>query len=699
MEKKQFKTDLAGRELKVEIGQLAGQANGSVLLTYGGTTVLATATMSKNLSRGDYFPLMVDYEEKFYAAGKIKSGRFMKREGRATDEAILTGRMIDRVLRPCFDGRIRNEVQVVSTVLSFDKENDPDIPSLLAASLALGISSIPFNGPVTGLRVSQTGGEWVLNPSYEAREQGDLDLVVAGKEGKVNMLEGGAKQTPEETVLKAIEFCLPHVKKVNEFQKKIIDEIGVEKAQLEIREIDSSLRDEVNKWFGDKLEKAVYQPEKKERMNDLDDLKDELITALTEDLSETEKDEKEGQIEGILEDEIDKLVHENILKSDKRPDGRKLDEVRSIKNQTGLLARTHGSGLFERGQTQALSVVTLGSPGDEQTVESMEMETKKRFFHHYNFPPFCVGEVKPMRGPGRRDIGHGALAEKALLPLMPDREKFPYTIRLVSEILSSNGSSSMASVSGSSLALMDAGVPIKNHISGIAMGLVMGSESDAKVLTDIQGPEDHYGDMDCKVAGTKLGMTACQMDVKIGGVSLEILKKTFEQARKARLEIITQMEKAIEKPKSELSPFAPRIITIRINPEKIRLVIGPGGKTINEITDETGVKIDIEDDGLISITSDDGESGKKALEWVSSLTREVKPGEVFKGRVTKIIDFGAFVRILPEQEGLVHISELSDQRVEKVEDVVKVGQEVTVKVKNVDELGRINLTIKGVGNK
>ncbi len=699
MEKKQFKIDLAGRELKVEIGQFAGQANGSVLLTYGGTTVLATVTMSKNLGRGDYFPLMVDYEEKFYAAGKIKSGRFMKREGRATDEAILTGRMIDRVLRPCFDGRIRNEVQVVSTVLSFDKENDPDIPSLLAASLALGISNIPFNGPVAGLRVSQTEGEWVLNPSYEAREQGDLDLVVAGKEGKINMLEGGAKQVSEETVLKAIEFCLPHVKKVNEFQKKIIDEIGVEKAELEMREIDSSLRDEVNKWLGDKLEKAVYQPEKKERMNDLDDLKDELITALTEDLPETEKNEKEGQIENILEDEIDKLVHQNILKSEKRPDGRKLDQVRPIKSQVGLLARTHGSGLFERGQTQALSVVTLGSPGDEQTVESMEMETKKRFFHHYNFPPFCVGEVKPMRGPGRRDIGHGALAEKALLPLMPDREKFPYTIRLVSEILSSNGSSSMASVSGSSLALMDAGVPIKNHISGIAMGLVMGSESDAKVLTDIQGPEDHYGDMDCKVAGTKLGMTACQMDVKIGGVSLEILKKTFEQAKKARLEIITQMEKAIEKSKPELSSFAPRIITIRINPEKIRLVIGPGGKTINEITDETGVKIDIEDDGLISITSDDGESGKKALEWVSSLTREVKPGEVFKGRVTKIIDFGAFVRILPEQEGLVHISELSDERVEKVEDVVKVDQEVTVKVKNIDDLGRINLTIKGVGNK
>jgi len=700
MKPKQFKMDLAGRELKIEIGQFAQQASGSVLLTYGQTTVLATATMSREPSRMNYLPLLVEYEEKFYAAGKIKTGRFMKREGRATDEAILTGRMIDRMLRPCFDKRIRNEIQVVLTVLSFDKENDPDIPSLIAASLALGISNIPFKGPLAGLRVGRSTGEkreWILNPIYQAREEGDLDLVVAGKGDKINMLEGGAGQVPEEEILKAIEFVQPHLKKVIEFQSKIISELKPEKTQLELDEIDSSLVEEVRKWLGDKLEKAIYQPEKKGRLKDIDGLKGELVPVLTDGLEGDKKEKKQRQIEDTLEDETNRIVHENILKSEKRPDGRKLDEVREIKSQTGLLSRTHGTGLFERGFTQALSVVTLGSPGDEQTVESMETETKKRFFHHYNFPPYCVGEVKPMRGPGRRDIGHGALAEKALLPLMPDKEKFPYTIRLVSEILSSNGSSSMASVSGSSLALMDAGVPIKNHISGVAIGMMYESDDKYKIVTDIQGVEDQ--DMDCKMAGTRLGMTACQMDVKIEGVTLEILKKAFEQAKKARLQIISEMEKAIKEPRPNLSPFAPRIVTLKIDPDKIRLVIGPGGKVINEIVDETGAKIDIEDDGLVSITSENEEAGEKALKWINDLTREVKPGEVFKGRVTKIIDFGAFVKILPGQEGMVHISELSSDHVERVEDVLKVDQEVTVKVKAIDNLGRINLTIKGVGSK
>ncbi len=699
MEKKEIKTDLAGRELKVEIGQLAPQAGGSVLLTYGQTAVLATAVMTKEPSDLDYLPLSVEYEEKLYAAGKIKSSRFIKREGRATDEAILTGRMIDRALRPCFDKRIRNQIQIILTVLSFDEENDPDIPSLLAASLALGISDIPFSGPIAGLRIGRVKENWVVNPTYHFREESDLDLIVAGKSEKINMLEGGMKEVPEKIVLEGIKFIQPEIKKMIEFQNQIIKGVGAEKRELDLKEIGNDLVKKIKDWLGDKLEKALYQEKKQARKDQVNDLKEKCIVSLTKGLDDSEKEERQREIESVFEQEIDEIVHQRILKRDQRPDNRKLDEVRQIKSQVGFLPRTHGSGLFERGETQALSVVTLGAPGDEQLIDSMEIETKKRFMHHYNFPPFCVAEVKPIRGPGRREIGHGALAEKAILPLIPDKEKFPYTIRLVSEILSSNGSSSMASVSGSSLALMDAGVPIKKHISGVAMGLMMASEDKYKVLTDIQGPEDYYGDMDCKIAGTKLGMTALQMDVKIEGVSLEILQKTFEQAKQARLSIIQEMEKAIKRSREQLSPFAPRIITLMINPEKIRFVIGPGGKVINEIIDETGVKIDIEDDGLVSITSDNEEAGQKALEWVKSLTREVKPGEVFKGKVTKVVDFGAFVRILPEQEGLVHISELSDKRVERVEDIVKVGQEITVQVKNIDELGRINLKLVGINNK
>jgi len=700
METKQFKTDLAGRELKVEIGRMAQQANGSVSLTYGQTTVLATCTMSKRPSEADYLPLTVDYEEKLYAAGKIKSGRFMKREGRASDEAILTGRMVDRVLRPRFDKRIRNNIHIVLTILSFDRENDPDIPALIAASLALGISDIPWQGPMAGLRIGrlpadqkEKGQEWVLNPSYQSREQSDLDLVVAGNGDKINMLEGGALQLPEEVLLSAIEFAQPHIKKVIQFQKEIIDQINPTKAEVKIKEIDEGLVKKVKEWLGDKLEQAVYTPGRAERLEELDDLSEEAVSTLSDD-----SEEKESQIRDILEDEIDQIVHKNILKAsvgkEKRPDGRKLDEVRSIKSQVSILSRTHGSGLFERGATQALSVVTLGAPSEKQLIDGMEFDGDKQFMHHYNFPPFCTGETGFMRGPGRREIGHGSLAEKALQPLIPDNEQFPYTIRIVSEILSSNGSSSMASVSGSSLALMDAGVPIKEHVTGVAMGLMMESTDNYKILTDIQGPEDHYGDMDCKVAGTSKGVTACQMDVKIEGVTLEILKKAFAQAKKARLHILETMTAAIDKPRTELSSFAPRVIILRINPDKIRDVIGPGGKMINSIIDQTGAKIDIEDDGLVNITSVDQEGGQQALEKIKNLTREVKPGEVFHGRVTKIIEIGAFVEILPGQDGLVHISELADYRVEKVEDVVQVGQEIVVKVKNVDERGRISLTLK-----
>jgi len=704
MKPKQFKTDWAGRELRVEIGRLAGQANGSILLSYGQTTVLATAVMDKDPRDVDYMPLSVNYEEKLYAAGKIKSGRFIKREGRPSDEAVLTGRMIDRVIRPCFNQKIRNDIQIALTVLSFDRENDPDIPALIAASLALGVSDIPWDGLVGGLRVvrssvGQSGNEqeWILNPTYQAREESDFDLVVTGKDGKINMLEGVANQVPEEILLGAIEFAHPHIKQIIEFQKEITKKEGKDKKDLKIEELDGELIKQVKDYLTDRLESAVYQPDKVERSKDLLLLERELIETLDD-----ETGEKQGQIREIFQEQVNQIIHDNILKQEKRPDGRKLDEVRPINTQVALLQRAHGSALFERGTTQALSVVTLGGPGEGQTIDGMEIDTVKQFMHHYNFPPYCVGETGRIGGPGRREIGHGALAEKALLPLIPKKEDFPYTIRVVSEILSSNGSSSMASISGSSLALMDAGVPIKNHISGIAMGLIIDysltGEDNYKILTDIQGPEDHHGDMDCKIAGTKYGVTACQMDVKIDGVTLEILKKAFAQAKKARLGIIEEMGEKIRESRAELSPLAPRILTLQISKDKIRDVIGPGGKVINEIIDQTGVKIDIEDDGLVNITSADGEAGQQALKWVKDLTREVKSGEIFQGKITKIIDFGAFAEILPGQEGLIHISELADHRVEKVEDVVKVGQIVPVKVKNIDELGRINLTLKDVKN-
>jgi len=702
-----YKMDLAGREMNVEINRLAQQANGSVLITYGQTTILATCVMSKEPKDVDYMPLSVDYEEKLYAAGKIKSSRFLKREGRATDEAMLTARMIDRVIRPCFNKKIRNSIHVVLTVLSFDKENDPDIPALIAASLALGISDIPWDGPVAGLRIGRAlvgeksaQQEWVLNPSYQNREESDFDLIVAGKGDRINMLEGNAQQTPEDVLMSAVKFTQPQLKKVIQFQEKIIEEINPIKAMPEIMEINADLVKQVRDWLGDKLENAIYQEDKVERLERLRLCEKDLILDLTKDLEETAAQEKESKIKEIFDQEIDLIVHQNILKpsagQEKRPDGRKLDQVRPIKAQVSFLPRTHGSGLFSRGSTQALSVVTLGSPGDKQIYDNMEDEGTKRFMHHYNFPPFSVGEAGFMRGPGRREIGHGALAEKALLPLIPDEEKFPYTIRLVSEILSSNGSSSMASVSGSSLALMDSGVPIKNHISGVAMGLMMESEEHYKILTDIQGPEDHYGDMDCKIAGTKKGVTACQMDVKIEGVTLEILENVFDQAKKGRLTILEEMEKEIKESRSKLSPFAPRILTLRIDPDKIRNVIGPGGKIINEIIEQTGVKIDIEDDGLVNITSTNEEAGQKALQKVKDLTREAKIGEVFQGKVVKITDFGAFIEILPRQDGLVHISELSDQRVERVDDILKLGQIIPVKVKNIDESGRINLTLKNI---
>ena len=699
MNYQKFTCEIGGREMKVELGKLAAQADGAALVTYGQTTVLVTAVMGNEPKDINYLPLVVDYEEKLYAAGKIKGSRFIKREGRPSEEAILTARMIDRAIRPRFNQNIRNEIQIIVTVLSFDNENDPDVPALFGASLALDLAGIPWGGPVVGLRVGRSlenqenGERWLLNPTYKAKEESDFDLMVAGDGEKINMLEGEGKQAPEDVFLSSIGFLEAHIKDLVKFQNKIVEAVSPEKREIEIKELPEDLRNKASKWLSDKLEEAIYNPTKKEHTEKVNLLEANLIKELGDETEETE-----NYLKNIFEEEVDKIVHKNVLEKDKRPDGRKLDEVRPIKSEVSCLARTHGSAIFERGETQALSVLTLGSPGDVMWIDEMEEESKQHFMHHYNFPPFCVGEAKRLFSPGRREIGHGALAEKAVFPLIPDKEEFTYTIRLVSEILSSNGSSSMASVCGSSLALMDGGVPIASHVAGIAMGLIIGS-SDYKILTDIQGPEDHHGDMDCKVAGTRKGVTAIQMDVKIEGVTLEILKNVFEKAKKARVEIIEEMEKTIKEPRAELSSLAPRVLRIKIDTNKIGDVIGPGGKIINQIIAETGANIDIDDDGTVSISSTEEEGANKALDWVKSLTREVKPGEVFKGKVTKITDFGAFVEILPNQEGLVHISELASHHVKKVEDEVKTGQTVNVKVKNIDELGRISLTMKDVNNK
>ncbi len=698
MEVKKYEMEFVGEKLIVETGKLANQANGSVTVQYGGTMVLATATMSKNKREGiGFFPLMVDYEERVYAAGKIKGSRFIKRDGRPTDKAVVSGRVIDRVIRPLFDGRMRNDIQVVITVLSVDQENDPVVCAILGASIALGISDIPWNGPVGAVEVAKIDDQLKINAVYEDREKAEFDLFVAGAEDKINMIEGDAGESKEENIIEGIELSQQKIKELVDFQKNIIEEIGQAKSEPILVAASEKVENSIKEFLADKLPEMIYETNRIKRAEKAGETGELLKNYLKEKYPEDFDKNGYGEVAKIITDEeIDKIVHNGVLKEDKRPDNRKLDEVRSISAEIGILPRTHGTGLFNRGETQVLSILTLGSPGDEQLLDSMEEDGVRRFMHHYTFPGFSVGEVKPMRGPSRRDIGHGNLAERALERFMPSKEDFPYTIRLVSEVLSSNGSSSMASVCGSSLALMDGGVPIPRPVAGIAMGLITDKEGNYKILTDIQGPEDHHGDMDLKVAGTEEGITALQMDVKIKGVTLDILKEAFEAARQARLQIIAEMNKAISTSRKELSLYAPRITTLRINPEKIKDVIGPGGKIINEIIAETGVAIDIEDDGLVMITSKDSEAAKKAEEWIKNLTREVVAGEIFQGKVVKIMDFGAFVEILPGQDGLVHISELAEGRVEKVEDVVKVGDAIKVKVKEIDSQGRINLTHKGV---
>ena len=700
MEKpKIYKQDLGGRELSIKLANWADQANGSAIIQYGETVVLATAVMSRSPREGTtFFPLLVDYQERLYAAGKIKGSRFIKREGRPSDEATTIGRMIDRSLRPRFDMRVRNDIQVVITVLSYDTKNNPDIPALIAASIALRLSEIPWDGPIGAVKVGKIGKEYILNPTIQEEDASEFLITLAGTKGKINMIEAEAKEIPEEDLLSAIEFGEKYIQKVIDFEEEIAKENALPKKDVLLFEIDAALKKEVESFLDERLEDALFREFKKERMNAVGKLKEELGAFLTGKYGESNKGNASLGLD-YFEEKVNELVHKNILEKEKRVDGRKPDELRDINCDVALLPRTHGSGMFMRGNTHALATVTLGPPGDEQIIDEMEEEYKKRFMLHYNFPGFSVGEVAPMRSPGRREIGHGALAEKALTPTIPSKDEFPYTIRIVSEILSSNGSSSMASACAGSLALMDAGVPVKKAVAGIAMGLMTGKNGEYKVLTDIQGPEDHHGDMDFKVAGTNTGVTAIQMDVKIDGVTVEMIGKILAQAKKARAQILDAMSNKIAGPRENLSPYAPRILVLQINPEKIRDVIGPGGKVINEIIDETGVlSIDIEDDGKIFVAaaSENEDAANKAIAWIKNITREIKIGEEFLGKVVKIAEFGAFVEITPKHEGLVHVSELADKYIKRVEDVVKLGDNIRVKVIRIDEQGKIALSAKNL---
>ena len=695
MQSKKFKTEIGGRELSVEIGKFAQQTNASAAVRYGDTVVLTTAVMSdKPRIAVNYLPLTIEYEERLYAAGKIKGSRFIKREGKASDNAILSGRVIDRTIRPLFNSRIRNDIQIVATVLSYDGENDPVFVGLVGASIALAISNIPWNGPVGGVFVGRIDDKWIINPKNGEIDKSVLNFMVAGTKDRVNMIEGGAMQVKEALAIEAIKEAKKEIKKLVEFQEEIIRNLSPKKNDIELFDFNAELLKDVSGFVDDKLEDAIYVSKKQERISGLDKLQEELEKFIAEKYANDEKIVEEAK--NILEEKINEVVHKNIMGKEKRPDGRKLDELREINCEIGLLPRTHGSGLFTRGETQALSVITLGPPGAEQLLDEMEIEGTKRFMHHYNFPPFSVGETGPMRGPGRREIGHGALAERALVSLIPSKEEFPYTIRIVSEILSSNGSSSMASVCGSILALLDAGVPIRGNAAGIAMGLMLSEDGkEHKILTDIQGPEDHHGDMDLKVAGTREGITALQMDVKVEGLSLEILEETLIQAKKAREEILDKMEAAIKTPHPDLSPYAPRVSVLHIKPDQIGSVIGPGGKMINKIIDETGATIDIDDDGTVFVVSKKAEGAEKAITWIKSLTRELKTGEIFQGKVVKITDFGAFIELLPGQDGLLHVSELAPRgkKINSVEDLIHRGDIVTVRIKNIDESGKISLTL------
>jgi polyribonucleotide nucleotidyltransferase len=681
----------AGRKLTVEIGQLAKQANGAVLVRYGDTAVLSAATASKEPKNLDFFPLTVNYEERLYAVGKIPGG-FIKREGRPSEKAILASRLIDRPIRPLFADGFRNDVQVISIVMSVDQDCSTEMAAMFGSSLALSTSDIPFEGPIAGVVVGRVNNEFVINPNVEQAEKSDIHLTVAGTKDAINMVEAGALEVPEETMLEAIMFGHNEIKRLIEFQEKIVAEIGKPKRVISLYEIDQELEAEVREMCEADMVKAIQVQEKHAREDAIKEVKNRVV-AHFEEQEATDDDKK--QVKQILDKIVKGEVRRLITVEKVRPDGRKIDEIRPLSSQVSILPRTHGSGLFTRGQTQALSICTLGAMGDVQILDGLGIEEEKRFMHHYNFPQFSVGETGPIRGPGRREIGHGALGERALEPVIPSEKDFPYTIRLVSEVLESNGSTSQASICASTLAMMDAGVPIKSPVAGIAMGLVKSGEHYS-VLSDIQGMEDHLGDMDFKVAGTAKGVTALQMDIKIEGLSREILEEALQQAKVGRMHILDSMMATITEPREELSQFAPKILTMSINPDKIRDVIGPSGKQINKIIEETGVKIDIEQDGTVFIASTNQEMNQKAKKIIEDIVREVQVGEMYLGKVKRIEKFGAFVEIFAGKDGLVHISELAEERVGKVEDVVKIGDELLVKVTEIDKQGRVNLSRKAV---
>jgi polyribonucleotide nucleotidyltransferase len=690
-EKHSYSIEWAGRQLTVEHGQLAKQAGGAVLIRYGDTVVLSTATASKEPKNLDFFPLTVNYEERLYAVGKIPGG-FIKREGRPSEKAILASRLIDRPIRPLFADGFRNDVQVISIVMSVDQNCSSEMAAMFGSSLALCVSDIPFEGPIAGVIVGRIDGQFIINPTVEQAEQSDIHLSVAGTKDAINMVEAAANEVPEEVMLEAIMHGHEEIKRLIEFQEKIVAEIGKEKRNIPLYEINSEIEATVRDMCEVELNKAIQVQEKHAREDAIKVVKNEV-------LAKYESEEADADTLKQVKQVLDKLVKEEVRRlitvEKVRPDGRKADEIRPLSSEIGLLPRTHGSGLFTRGQTQALSVCTLGALGDVQILDGLGLEEEKRFMHHYNFPQFSVGETGPSRGPGRREIGHGALGEKALEPILPDEKDFPYTIRLVSEVLESNGSTSQASICASTLAMMDAGVPIKAPVAGIAMGLVKSGEHYT-VLTDIQGMEDHLGDMDFKVAGTSKGVTALQMDIKIEGLSRAILEEALQQAKTGRMQILGSMLATISEPKSALSQYAPKILTMSINPDKIRDVIGPSGKQINKIIEETGVKIDIEQDGTVFISSINEEMNKKAKKIIEDIVREVEVGQMYLGKVKRVEKFGAFVEIFAGKDGLVHISELAEERVGKVEDVVAIGDEILVKVTEVDKQGRVNLSRKAV---
>ncbi len=702
----QFSTEWGGRTLTIEVGKFAPQAGGACTVRYGDTVVLGTATMSDKTRDGiDYFPLSVDFDEKLYAAGIIKGSRFIKREGRPSDEAVLTGRMVDRGIRPLFNDSMRNEVQVVTSILSYDNENDHEALCIIAASCALTISDIPFNGPVAGIRVGQIEGEWVINPTVEAQTKSALDLVITGTTEKVTQIEASAQQVSEEIFIAALDFGRKHMKEPLKLIEQVRAAVGKEKratlsvgASSELPEgeiTDSAILDLTHAFIAKHAGEIFYDAPKRskaERMAAFTKMKDALDVYFTrENIAKDRRKMAFNKLKHVVEE----YITEQVIEQGRRVDGRGLKEIRTLVAEVAALPRTHGTGFFQRGETHVLSVVTLGSPGDEQLLQGIEGESKKRYMHHYNFPAYSVGETGPNRGPGRREIGHGALAEKALIPVLPPKETFPYTIRVVSEVMSSNGSSSMGSTCGSTLALMDAGVPISAPVGGIAMGLASNKSGKYVILTDLQDLEDGPGGMDFKIAGTRAGITAIQMDTKTDGLTSDIIRDTFAQAREARMQVLDAIHACLPEPRADLSPYAPKIVTFMIPVDKIREVIGPGGKVINEIIDKTGVKIDIEQTGQVSVTAVPGAQLEEAVAWIKNIVRVVEAGEIFENvPVVRVEDYGIFVEVLPKQDGMVHVSEMSWQRVESPHDLFKVGDLVKVVVKEIDEQGRISLSMK-----